>query len=67
MTGVIVCHCKVVRADDIRAEVRLGADSVASVAARCGASTACGGCELAVARVVVDELTRSRDGELARH
>lgn len=56
---MIVCHCNVVRADDIRTEVRLGATSVDEVAARCAAGTRCGGCIPAVEDVIVDEITRS--------
>lgn len=56
---MIVCHCNVVRADDIRSEVRLGAASVDEVGARCGAGTRCGGCIPAVEDVIVDEMTRS--------
>lgn len=62
---MIVCHCKVVRADDIRTEVRLGAATIDSVAARCGAGTVCGGCEVAVAEVIIDEIGRSSTSELA--
>lgn len=59
---MIVCHCNVVRADDIRTEVRLGATTVDEVAGRCGAGARCGGCLPAVADVIVDEMTRSVDG-----
>ena len=62
---MIVCHCKVVRADDIRTEVRLGAETLELVAARCGAGTKCGGCEDAVAQVILDEVDRSTSAEAA--
>lgn len=60
MITVIVCHCVVVRDHEIRTEVRLGADTVESVGARCGAGTVCGGCHEAVAETIIDEVTRGR-------
>jgi bacterioferritin-associated ferredoxin len=57
---VIVCQCNVVRADEIRTEVRLGACTIVDVAMRCGAATRCGGCRHAVADVIADELERAR-------
>jgi assimilatory nitrate reductase catalytic subunit len=67
MAPVIVCHCHALRADDIRSEVRLGAESVEGVGARCGASTRCGGCRPAIEALIVDEIDRSRTAEPARH
>jgi bacterioferritin-associated ferredoxin len=67
MASVIVCHCHALRADDIRSEVRLGAETVEVVAARCGAATRCGGCRPALEALIVDELDRSRTAEPARH
>ena len=73
MMPVIVCHCVVVRDHEIRTEVRLGADTVESVGARCGAGTRCGGCHEAVAETIIDEVTRGRSlttdgaGVTARH
>ena len=67
MITVIVCHCHALRADDIRSEVRLGAESVEIVGARCGASTRCGGCRPAIEALIVDEIGRSRTAEPARH
>ena len=64
---MIVCHCKVIRDDDIRTEVRLGADVVAVVAARCGATTRCGSCRPVVEAIVNDELLRSLTAVPARH
>lgn len=66
---MIVCHCNVVRDDDIRAEVRMGADSVAEVAACSGAGTDCGGCLDRVAALVRSEQDRERRavGAAARH
>ncbi len=59
MSPVIVCHCVVVRDHEIRTEVRLGADTVEAVGARCGAGTVCGGCHEAVAETIIDEVTRA--------
>jgi bacterioferritin-associated ferredoxin len=64
---VIVCHCHAVRAEDIRSEVRLGAETVELVGVRCGAATRCGGCRPAVEAVIRVELVRSRDAAGARH
>lgn len=63
---MIVCHCQRVRDDEIRSEVRLGAETVELVAARCGATTRCGGCRPAVEALVADELIRSRAAQPAR-
>ncbi|MGK2929329.1 MAG: (2Fe-2S)-binding protein [Acidimicrobiales bacterium] len=64
---MIVCHCNVVRAEEIRTEVRLGASCPDEVAARCGAGARCGGCRFAIEDVIVDELTRAVLGVGARH
>lgn len=64
---MIVCHCKAVRDDDIRAEVRLGAETVELVAARCGATAKCGGCRPVVEATVADELLRAEAALPARH
>ncbi len=64
---MIVCHCHAVRDDEIRTEVRLGAETVELVGMRCAAGTRCGGCRPAVEAVVRDELSRARDGAAARH
>lgn len=64
---MIVCHCNAVRAEEIRTEVRLGAETVEVVAARCGAGTRCGGCIPAVEAVILDEVARMRTAEPARH
>lgn len=61
-----MCQCNVVRADEIRSEVRLGATTVAEVALRCGASNRCGGCGPAVELIVADELQRARSAVPAR-
>lgn len=57
---MIICHCNVVRADEVRSEVRLGATTVELVSARCGAAARCEGCVHAVAEVIADELHRSQ-------
>lgn len=64
---MIVCHCHAVRAEEIRTEVRLGAETVEVVGARCGAGTRCGGCIPAVEAVVADELARMRAAVPAPH
>lgn len=64
---MIVCHCKAVRDDDIRTEVRLGAETVELVAARCGATTRCGSCRPVVEAIVADELLRAEAALPARH
>ena len=56
---MIVCSCHVVRDDDIRSEVRLGATSVEAVGERCLAGTRCGGCVRAVDCLIADELQRA--------
>ena len=63
---MIVCHCLAVRAEEIRTEVRLGAEAVEVVAERCGATSRCGGCLPAVSAVVADEIDRARHGAV-RH
>ena len=64
---MIVCHCSVVRAEEIRTEVRLGAHTVELVGERCGAGVVCGSCEVAVAELILDEVARADAGDLARH
>ena len=63
---MIVCHCNVVRDDEIRTEVRLGATTVEEAGARCSAGTRCGGCLLAVEATIADEMTRAAEGVPAR-
>ena len=64
---MIVCHCRTVRAEEIRSEVRLGAETVEVVAMRCGAATRCGGCVPAVESLIADELLRASTSAVARH
>ncbi|MFP5578720.1 MAG: (2Fe-2S)-binding protein [Acidimicrobiia bacterium] len=64
---MIVCHCHAVRAEEIRTEVRLGAETVELIGVRCGASTGCGGCRPAVEAVLADEQARMRTAAPARH
>ncbi|WP_106817524.1 (2Fe-2S)-binding protein [Janibacter massiliensis] len=45
---MIVCHCRVVNDQQIRAAVDAGADSLAEVCQRTGAGSECGGCVFAV-------------------
>ena len=56
---MIVCSCHVVRDDEIRSEVRLGATTPEQIAERCRAGTRCGGCRHAVECLLVDELARA--------
>ncbi len=62
---MIVCHCNAVRAEEIRTEVRLGAETGEQVAARCGAGARCGGCRPTVDVLITDELTRAEHGAVA--
>lgn len=64
---MIVCHCSAVRADEIRTEVRLGAETIELVAARCGATARCGGCRPAVEAIVADEIARMHSADVVRH
>ena len=64
---MIVCHCHAVRAEEIRSEVRLGAETVEVVGARCGAGTRCGGCIPAVEAIIADELLRASTATPVRH
>ena len=59
---MIACHCKVVRDDEIRTEVRLGATTLPEVSMRCGAATKCAGCLPAVEAIIADELQRADEG-----
>lgn len=63
---MIVCHCLAVRADEIRTEVRLGAEDVDTVATRCGAGSRCGGCRPGVSDLIADEVLRSHTACPAR-
>jgi bacterioferritin-associated ferredoxin len=63
---VIVCHCFAVRAEEVRTEVRLGAETVDVVSQRCGAASRCRGCLPAVQAVISDEIARADDA-LVRH
>jgi bacterioferritin-associated ferredoxin len=56
---MIICACNVVREDEIRTEVRLGAGSADDVAVRCGAGARCGTCRPAVVEIVADEAARA--------
>lgn len=64
---MIVCHCNAVRAEEIRTEVRLGAETVEVISMRCGAATRCGGCLPSVEAILVDETVRMRSASAARH
>lgn len=56
---MIVCSCCVVRADEIRSEVRLGATCPDEIAARCRAGGRCGGCRPAIEALIADERARA--------
>ena len=64
---MIVCHCRTVRAEEIRTEVRLGAGTVDVVAQRCGAASRCLGCVPAVEALIADEMLRSASAAGVRH
>ena len=55
---MIVCHCHGVTDREIRSIVQDGAKSCADVAACCGASSGCGGCEALVAEIIHGERRR---------
>lgn len=55
---MIVCHCHGVTDREIRSLVQQGAKSCDDVAACCGASAGCGGCESLVAEIVHGERRR---------
>jgi bacterioferritin-associated ferredoxin len=52
---MIVCHCRGISDQTIRACVRDGAQTVSEVGRRCGAGTGCGGCRRLVGAVVAEE------------
>jgi bacterioferritin-associated ferredoxin len=41
---VVICHCRVVTDEAIRAVIEAGAKDLAEVARRCQAGSGCGGC-----------------------
>ena len=49
---MIVCSCFAVSSDEIEELVDEGADTVAAVAASCGAGTDCGSCRQQVAEII---------------
>lgn len=52
MGAMLVCHCHAVNDRQIAEEIGAGAHCVDVVGERCGAGTRCGGCRLAIARMV---------------
>ena len=62
---MIICHCNVVRAAEIRASVRSGASTLGDVAMGCGAGGRCGGCRAAVEAVIADEIGSAHTDALA--
>jgi bacterioferritin-associated ferredoxin len=58
---MLVCHCFVIRARDVRTAIQSGARSARDVARACGAGGACGGCvpmieELLAAHALCDAI-----------
>ena len=51
---MIICHCRVVRDEQIRAQLDSGACPMRELVAGCGAGTECGGC-LPSVRALLDE------------
>jgi bacterioferritin-associated ferredoxin len=56
---VLICHCKAVNDQTIRAAVLAGANDIDTLAGMCGAGSRCGGCLPAV----IDLLDRVHDSE----
>lgn len=52
---MVICHCRVVNDQMIRAAILAGADDPDEVGRRCGAGSRCGGCLPALLRLL-DEL-----------
>ncbi|MPY93958.1 MAG: (2Fe-2S)-binding protein [Acidimicrobiia bacterium] len=49
---MLVCHCWAVNDKQIRREILDGASGVDEVGERCGAGTSCGGCRVAIERLL---------------
>ncbi|MFI5318165.1 MAG: (2Fe-2S)-binding protein [Myxococcota bacterium] len=54
---MLVCHCFVIRACDVRSAIAHGARTPADVARACHAGTGCGGC-----RPVIEEILAAQTG-----
>ena len=65
--SVIVCHCEVVRCQDVRRAVDHGARTVAAVCASTGAARNCGGCVFAVKRVMCEHVDSQTAGLTEAH
>jgi bacterioferritin-associated ferredoxin len=58
---MLVCHCFVIRARDVRSAIQSGARNACDVARACGAGGGCGGCvplieELLAERALCDAI-----------
>jgi bacterioferritin-associated ferredoxin len=53
---VYVCSCHGVDDDEVRVSIRAGADSVESIAARCGAGSDCGSCRPTIESLLVETI-----------
>jgi bacterioferritin-associated ferredoxin len=49
---MMICHCRAVRANEIREVIGAGIVELDQIAAVCGAGSKCGGCREAVAELV---------------
>jgi bacterioferritin-associated ferredoxin len=59
-TSVIVCHCTGATDRQIRALVREGVETSVEIVRACQAGFDCGGCKLAVERVILESRMESR-------
>lgn len=60
---MVICHCRAVNDQTIRATIIAGASEPDEVLRKCGAGARCGGC-LPALLDLLDELQSRRDGEL---
>ena len=59
-----ICHCLAVTDDTIRCAIECGAKNVRQVGEKCGAGTGCGGCHLALRRMLAEYRGRHGVGRL---
>ncbi len=52
--AVFVCHCRAVTDGTVRASIEEGACSLGELASACGAGSRCGGCHLALRRLLAE-------------
>ncbi len=56
---MIVCHCQAVSERTIRSAIREGAHCRRSIARACSAGRSCGGCTLAIDKILRSELEQA--------